>query len=94
MADKLKAKFEEGKLVLEVDSNADGQKVLDLKLDLNEGVQELIKRGEPIEGAKLAEFDFSLSKLVLKIDSDRDGEKLIELSLDLAELLDEAGFGK
>ena len=88
----LEVDFKDGELLMSADSNKDGEKVLDLKVNLSEAVQEVLNRGEALEGAKLLEFDFSLSKLVLKIDTDKDGEKLLDISIDLAELLDEVGL--
>jgi hypothetical protein len=92
MSKKIDVKFEDGKLQLSGDTNQDGDKVIEIAVDMNEAVQEILKRGEPIEGAKVAEFDFSLSNLVVKLDSDRDGEMLLEFKLNLAELLEEVGL--
>ena len=86
---KLEVKAEDGKVTFNVDANEDGQPSLHAALDLTEGVQEAIKRGEAVEGAKVVEFKFELTKLVLKIDTDRDNEKVLELEIDLAEAFDE-----
>jgi len=80
----------EGKFVLNVDSNKDGDKVAKINIALNEAVEEAFSRGKAIEGAKLVDFKFNLSKLILKIDTDKDGENLMEIEIDLAEAVDEA----
>lgn len=89
---KFNASFSEGKLKLSVDSNSDGDNVLDINVNMDEAIQEMLKRGEAIQGAKIAEIDFSLSNLVVRLDTDKDGEKLLEIKLNLAELLEEVGL--
>lgn len=91
---KFDVSFDEGKLVLGIDSNQDGQKLVDIKVNMNEAIQEIFKKGEKIEGAKLVAFEFNLTKLVLKLDTDQDGEELLDIEIDLAEAIDEAGLMK
>lgn len=81
-------------LVLGLDSNEDGEKVLEAKLHLNEALQEAFKKGDAVEGVKVVDFKFSLTKLTVSIDTDKDGEKLLELTIDLAEAIDETGVLK
>jgi len=88
---KVDVKFEEGQLVVGVDTNKDGDKVLEVKVKLSEALAEVLNKGEKIEGAKVAALDFAGSKLKLKVDTDKDGEHAIELELSLLELLDEVG---
>jgi len=85
----LSYEVQNGMLVLGVDSNEDGDKVLDLKLNITEGIQEALQKGEKMEGAQLVGFEFSATKLKLMIDSDQDGENLLELEIDLMEAVDE-----
>ena len=86
---KFEVSFKEGNLCFGTDLNEDGKKSIDCKLHLNEALEEVIKRGDAIEGAKLVDFRFELTKLVLVIDTDKDGEKLFELVVDLAEAFEE-----
>lgn len=86
---KVKSEFVDGKFNLGVDLNEDGENSLNMKLNLNEAMQEAIKRGEAIEGAKLVDFKFELTKMVLILDTDKDGEPLLELVVDLPEVFDE-----
>ncbi len=87
--------IKDGALNFHIDTNKDGQPLLVGKLNLSEGLEEIIKRGEAIENAKLVEFKVDLTKLVIKLDTDRDGEELLTLELDLTEGFDEAsGFFK
>ena len=81
--------FKEGSLVFGLDLNEDEKKSISCKLHLNEGLEEIIKRGEPIEGAKVVDFRFELTKMILVLDTDKDGEKLFELEVDLAEAFEE-----
>ena len=91
---KFEASFKDGELHLGVDSNKDGEKVIEVKLNLNEAYQEILARGEKIEGAKIVAFEFGLAGLKLVLDTDQDGEKLLELNISLSEVLDEAGLMK
>lgn len=91
---KVDVKFEDNMLKASFDSNKDGQPVVKISLNLNEAVQEILKKGEKVEGAKLADFEFSLTRLIVKIDGDKDGEPVASIEIDLAELLDEAGVMK
>ena len=89
-AKKIEMGFESGVLKFGIDSNKDGQKSIEGKLHLNEALEEIIKKGTAIEGAKVVSFGFEAGKLKLAIDTDKDGEKLLELEIDLAEGFDEA----
>ena len=75
---------------LAVDSNDDGEPVLQMKLKMNEALKEAMKRGDAVEGAKVVGVEFSATKLMIKIDSDKDGESMIDLEIDLMEGFDEA----
>jgi hypothetical protein len=92
MSEEKKFKFdiEDGKLKFSVDPNQDGEAVVSGELFLSEGLEEAFKKGEKVEGAKVVDFEFSLSKLIVKLDTDKDGEKLLELEIDLGEAIDEA----
>lgn len=87
----LNVNVEDGKLVLGVDPNKDGQEVVRLRLNLSESVQEAFSRGEAVEGAKVVDFKLSSSGIHLKLDTDKDGEELLELELDFMEAADEVG---
>lgn len=93
---KVEVKVEEGKLIIGVDTNQDGQKLVNAELNLGEGLQEIIaklKKGEDSEikvDAKAVKFSFTGSKLILEIDTDKDGEILGKVEIDIAEGLDEA----
>ena len=84
-----KTKIEEKNLVIGIDPNKDGEKVLNLKLNLSEALGEAMARGEAVEGAKLVDVKFEMTKLVLVLDTDKDGERLLEMELDLGEAFDE-----
>ncbi len=86
---KISTEFKDGTLIAGLDLNQDGEKSFDMKIHLNEALEEAIKRGEPIEGAKVVDFKFELTKMILVLDTDKDGEKLLELKIDLAEAFDE-----
>lgn len=79
----------EGALIVGIDTNADGQNVADLKLNISEAIGEAFAKGTQIEGAKVVDFKFEGAKLVLKIDSDKDGQSLLDLVVDLGEAYDE-----
>lgn len=91
---KVSTSFENNEFSLEVDTNEDGQKVLDCKLSLAEGIQEILKRGEKVEGIKAVAVEFSLAGLKIILDTDKDGEKLGEINIYLTEALDEVGLVK
>jgi hypothetical protein len=74
-----------------VDMNQDGDKFMKLKLNITEGIQELIAKGGKLEGAKVVEVKFELTKMIIKLDTDRDGEELLELEVDMAEGFQEIG---
>lgn len=85
MSNKIPVEFKDGMIVAGLDLDQDGEKSMELKLHMKEGLEEIINRGEAIPGAKLVDFKFEMTKMVLKIDSDKDGEPLLELKIDLAE---------
>ena len=91
---KFDVETKDGQIQLGLDLNEDGEKLMVLKLNMGEAIQEVLKKGQAIEGAKLVDFKFNLTKLTLTLDTDRDGEKLLELEIDLAEALDESGLMK
>lgn len=94
MNKKLDIAFNDGRLILGADSNLDGEKALTIDIDMNEGLQEIINRGEVIKDAKIVDYEFSLQKLMIKLDTDRDGDHSVFIELNLAELLDEVGLLK
>lgn len=75
-----------------LDTNADGENVLELKLYIPEAVAEVLKKGDKITGVKVVDFEFGLDGLKLKLDTDQDGEAVLELNVDVKEAIDEAGF--
>lgn len=93
---KFDVKFENGNLILGLDTNQDGEKLIDISVNMNEAIQEALQRGESvkIEGAKVVAFEFNMASLKLIIDTDQDGEKLLDISINLAEAIDEAGLMK
>ena len=95
-AKKFDVEFKDNQLCLGLDTNQDGEKLLNAKISLSEAIQEALQRKESVkvEGAKIVEFEFKLTKLVLKVDTDQDDEDLLELEIDLAEALDEVGVLK
>jgi len=88
-AKKISVEFKDGNVEFGLDLNKDGEKSLSGVLYLNEALQEAIKRGKAIEGAKVVDFRFELTKMILVLDTDKDGEKLLEIKIDLAEAFDE-----
>jgi hypothetical protein len=92
MAQKFDVDVKDGALHASVDLNEDGEKLLDLKLYLAEGLEELLKKGAKKEDVKVVDFDFSMQGLKLVLDTDQDGEHLLELNLSIAEALDESGI--
>lgn len=86
---KLNAEFKDNKFTLGVDTNEDGENSIQLSVNLSEALQEIISRGEKLEGAKLVEFEFGLGGMKLKLDTDQDGEELLELEIKFAEIVEE-----
>lgn len=82
-------KIDKGALLINVDSNKDGENSLRCRVDLGEAFQEAFNKGAAIEGAKVAEFKFEMTRLILKLDTDKDGEPVLELEIDLGEAFDE-----
>ena len=89
-AKKYDVKFEDGKLKVLVDTNQDGQALLDLSLIMAEGLSELVAKGTPIEGRAMFNYKMDGASLHLSLDTDKDGEDSLELKVDLGEALDEA----
>jgi hypothetical protein len=87
---KASLEIEDGALVAGLDFNEDGEKLLEAKVYLSEGLEEAFKREEAIEGAKVVEAKFVGTKLMIVLDTDKDGEKMLEVMIDLAEGFDEA----
>jgi len=81
--------IKEGSLHASVDMNQDGEKLMKIKLNLTEAIQEAFAKGEAIKDVKVVDFKFELTKLKLKLDTDKDGEELMEIEIDLAEAFDE-----
>ena len=91
---KFDVEVKEGNLELSLDTNQDGEKLMTAKVNMGEAIQEVLKKGEKIEGAKLVDFEMGIGGIKLVLDTDQDGEKLLELELNLAEALDESGLMK
>lgn len=91
---KVNYEIKDGHLILGGDTNEDGQNSVGLKLSLNEAVEEAFKKGEAVEGVKVAQVKFLGTQLQVLVDTDKDGEQLLELTLDIGEILDEAGVFK
>lgn len=81
--------IKDGALEVGLDTNGDGQNVVDLKLNISEAVSEAIAKGTAIEGHKVVNLKFEGTKLVIDIDSDKDGEPLLDVVVDLGEAFDE-----
>lgn len=80
---------QDGKLSAKIDTNKDGQPVVEMDLHLTEGLQEAILRGLPTAGGKVVDMRFVGTQLHLKVDTDKDGESLLDLKIDLGEGFDE-----
>lgn len=91
---KLGLKFEDGKVIAQVDTNQDGEAALTAKLHVSEAIQEAFQKGGAVEGVKVVGFKFELTKLKLQLDSDKDGQPVLDLELDLSEAVDESGLLK
>ncbi len=77
-------------LNLAVDLNEDGEPSVEMKLNINEGIQEAMRTGKPVEGVKVASMKFEGTKLVLVLDTDQDGEPVASMKIDMIESIDEA----
>ena len=93
---KVDVKMNMTSLIVNVDTNQDGQPVVALDLCMPEALGEAMsafKKGDttaPVNlDAKAFEIKFEGSNLVITVDSDKDGEKLCTLKIDLAEAFDE-----
>ena len=74
---------------ISVDADEDGEPSVSLKISLTEAMQEAIRSGTQIEGAKLVDFGFDEGKLVISIDTNLDGQPLLSLAVNLVESFDE-----
>ena len=90
-------KIEEGKIIVGLDVNEDGENSLTLKVNINETISEALhkaKKGEEttidLTGKKV-ELKFGIGGMKLVVDTDQDGEPSIELDLSLMEAFEEAG---
>lgn len=86
---KVETKIEDGKVVVAVDSNEDGQASLKLNVKLDEAIKEAIKRGDKVEGEAVVKFKMTATGLSLDLDTDRDGVPSLSLEADLGEIFDE-----
>lgn len=86
---KVETKIENNVANLKIDTNEDGQPVVEINLHMSEALGELIAKGEKVEGAKVADFNFVGTSLVLSVDTDRDGQNLLDIKIDLGEAFDE-----
>lgn len=94
---KASVKFVGGSLVVGLDTNEDGQNVMDLKINMQETLEEAfaaIKKGEKKEvelDVKKVVLKFGAEGMTLTVDTDQDGENSIELNVSLMEAVDEVG---
>src|SRR5690606_8845272 len=90
---KVNVGVENNQILVDVDTNEDGQSVVSAKLDLPEALQELMKSGDqPVVVEGKLELKFEEGKLKLSFDSNQDGEASAMVDLDLAEAVDESGI--
>lgn len=92
---KFDVKVEENKLKLGLDSDEDGVNSVTLSIVLDEAVQEILKKGEAVEGETVVKFAIQpTGELSLKVDTDKDGEPSVELNVNIMEGINEAGLLK
>lgn len=91
---KFQQEIKDGKVKLGYDGNEDGQASVSVEINLTEAVQEALRQGEEVEGAKVAEFRLEGADLVIKLDTDKDGEQVLDLRISLMEGVDELGLMK
>lgn len=90
---KVKISVENNQILIDVDTNQDGQSVVSAKLDLPEALQEAMKSGDqPVVVDGKLKLAFEEGKLKLSFDSNQDGEAAAMVDLDLAEAVDESGL--
>jgi uncharacterized protein (DUF169 family) len=77
------------KLSAQLDVNTDGEPSVSFEMFFAEALAEALKKGDAVEGVKVADFRFEGSKLKLTLDTDKDGEALLKLVIDLPEVFDE-----
>lgn len=87
---KFEIKMEESKIIAGFDGNMDGEKSIEMKLNLGESLEEFMQRKELKLDVKSLNIKMEESKIILGLDIDKDGESVLELSLDLVEGIDEA----
>lgn len=89
---KFEAKVEDGKVKLILDSDEDGIKSVGLNIVLDEALQEVLKRGEVVEGESTVKFKIMpTGEMQLGLDTDKDGDLSLEFEANLMEALNEAG---
>ena len=88
-AKKIPLKFEDGKMIVGLDTDGDGKNSVSAVVHLTEGMSEIFAKGGKIEGMKKVSMEFKDGKFVVKIDTDQDGEESFSFAADLMESLDE-----
>lgn len=86
---KASCKLKNGKVVIGIDVNEDGENSILISLPMNEAISEAISRGKAIEGVKVTSLQFKGTSLLLVLDTDQDGEPMLEMTIDLGEVFDE-----
>ena len=83
----------DGKVQVSYDGDADGEKSVELGIIIDEAGQEILKKGQPIQGKAMVDFELGVDgKLKLSLDTDKDGEPSVELKIALMEALSEANI--
>ena len=73
-----------------LDLDQDGQKSLNIKINLKEVYEELLAKGEAKIEVKTLTVKMDGMKMNLLVDTDKDGEPVIEACIDLPEAFNEA----
>lgn len=84
------AEVQDSKLIVGVDTNKDGEKSIQLKINSPELLEELFAKGEAKIDVKTITLKMDLMKVKVAVDTDKDGEPVLEGEADLAEIFDEA----
>lgn len=88
-------KIKDGVVSATIDTNQDGENLVEANIYLDEAAQELFQRGEKVEGQGLYKFTLDpLKGLMIELDTDKDGQKCGDFKLNLFEGVDEAGLLK
>lgn len=88
---KFNAKVEEGKVKLGFDSDEDGVNSVSLDIHLDEAIQEVLGKGEAVEGEAVVKFKIQpTGELSLSLDTDKDGQPSLDLKANIMEALNEA----